>query len=88
MQWFTDNLPPIRVMMDNHSIHKAVKMDVEKIFTPVAQPEANPVEILFSKVKTNFRTINESNRLLDVETKIEMALATLVFEDLKMPLRT
>jgi transposase len=82
MQWFTDNLPPIRVLMDNHSIHKAVKMTVEKIFTPVAQPEANPVEIVFSKVKTNFRAINELNRSLDVETKIEMALATLVYDDL------
>ena len=49
MQWFTDNLPPIRVLMDNHSIHKAVRMTVEKIFTPVAQPESNPVEIIFSK---------------------------------------
>ncbi len=57
-------------------------MTVEKIFTPVAQPYANPVEIIFSKVKTNFRTINELHRTLDVEIKIEMALQTLVYEDL------
>ena len=83
MQWFTDYLPPIRVLMDNHSIHKAVKMTVEKIFTPVAQPDANPVEIIFSKVKTNFRSINELNRELDVETKIEMAIGTIIYEDLE-----
>ena len=82
MQWFVDNLPPIRVLMDNHSIHKAVRMTTEKIFTPVAQPDANPVEIIFSKVKTDFRDINELNRELDVETKIEMALGNLVYEDL------
>lgn len=82
MQWFVDNLPPVRVLMDNHSIHKAVTMTTEKIFTPVAQPDANPVEIIFSKVKTKFRAINELNRELDVETKIEMALETLVYEDL------
>ena len=62
MQWFVDNLPPIRVLMDYHSIHKAVRMTTEKIFTPVAQPDANPVEIIFSKVKTDFRDINELNR--------------------------
>ena len=83
MQWFTDNLPPIRVLMDNHSTHKAVIMTVEKIFTPVAQPYANPVEIIFSKVKTNFRTINELHRTFDVEIKIEMALQTIVYEDLQ-----
>ena len=68
--------------MDNHSIHKAVRMTSEKIFTPVAQPDANPVEIIFSKVKDNFRTINEENRELDVETKIGMALEKLVYDDL------
>jgi len=82
MQWFVDHLPPVRVLMDNHSIHKAVRMTSEKIFTPVAQPDANPVEIIFSKVKDNFRTINEENRELDVETKIEMALEKLVYDDL------
>ena len=45
MQWFVDALPATRVLMDNHSVHKAVRMDVEKIFTPVAQPFANPVNI-------------------------------------------
>ena len=44
--------------------------------------DANPVEIIFSKVKDSFRTINEQNRELDVETKIEMALGTLIYDDL------
>ena len=37
MQWFVDALPPTRLLMDNHSVHKAVKMTVEKVYTPVAQ---------------------------------------------------
>jgi anti-sigma regulatory factor (Ser/Thr protein kinase) len=34
-----------------------------------------------------FRTINEQNRSLDVETKIEMAIKTLVFEDFENAIR-
>ena len=83
MQWFVDALPATRVLMDNHSVHKAVRMDVEKIFTPVAQPFANPVEIIFSKIKTNFRTINATNPLMSVEDKIDLAIQTLTFQDLE-----
>jgi transposase len=51
MQWFVDSLPPIRILMDNLAIHKCVHTHVEKIFTPVAQPYANPAEIVFSKIE-------------------------------------
>ena len=74
-------------VMDNHSVHKAVQMTVEKIYTPVAQPFANPVEIVFSKVKAMFRQINQQNPELTVEEKLDMAVGTLVFEDLENAIR-
>lgn len=83
MQWFVDALPPVRLVMDNHSVHKAVKMTVNKVFTPVAQPQANPVEIVFSKVKQLFRNINKELPDLNVEDKIEMAVASLTSMDLE-----
>lgn len=83
LQWFVDALPPTRVLMDNHSVHKAVRMEVDKVFTPVAQPYANPVEIIFSKIKTMFRSINADNRSMSVEDKIEKAIQTLTSDDLE-----
>jgi hypothetical protein len=62
-------------------------MQVEKMLTIVADPNTNPVEIIFGKIKTMFRTINEQNRSLDVETKIEMAIQTLTFEDFENAIR-
>jgi transposase len=82
MQWFVDHLPPTRVLMDNHTIHKGVKMDVEKVFTPVAQPYANPAEIVFSKIKTLFRKFNSLDRDASVEEKIDRAIAQLTDADL------
>ena len=58
-------------------------MDVEKIFTPVAQPFANPVEIVFSKIKIIFRSINANNPLTSVENKLDLAIKTLTFQDLE-----
>jgi hypothetical protein len=84
MQWFIDALPSTRVLMD---MHKAVRMTTEKMYTPVAQPYANPVEIIFSKVKTMFRQINRQNPELSVEDKIDMSIETLVFEDLEHAIR-
>ena len=51
------------------------------LFTP--QPFANPVEIIFSKIKTNFRTINATNQLMSVEDKIDLAIKTLTFQDIE-----
>jgi transposase len=83
MQWFVDHLPRVRILFDNHSTHKCINADVERIYTPVAHPDANPVECVFSKIKEAFRYINDNNRDLDVETKLEMAIETLVLEDLE-----
>jgi len=82
MQWFVDALPPIRIVMDNLSIHKGIRTDAEKIFTPVAQPYANPAEIIFSKVKQAYRILNADNPDIDVSTKIDMAIETLTDSDL------
>ena len=83
MQFFVDELPPIRIIMDNLSIHKTVKTSGNKIFTPVAQPYANPAEIVFSKVKHMYRKFNAEMPELDVISKIDKAIATLNDSDLE-----
>jgi hypothetical protein len=82
-QKFIDSLPQkSRLIMDNLAIHKAVKLnDGIKIFTPVAQPYANPAEIIFSKIKTLFRSINYDNREMKVKDKLELAISKLTFDD-------
>jgi transposase len=82
MQWFVHHLPPHTLVMDNLRIHKNVKLDGNVIFTPVAQPDANPVEILFSKIKHNFREFNLMHRNASVEELIDMAIGTLCVSDL------
>jgi hypothetical protein len=42
-----------RLIMDNLAIHKTVKLNGTKVFTPIGQPYANPAEIIFSKIKTS-----------------------------------
>ena len=83
MKVFVDELPPIRVLMDNHIVHKTVRMDVEKIFTPVAQPYANPIEIVFSKLKLLYRSINADHPEMSVEAKIDRAIESLNTADLE-----
>ena len=34
MQWFVDHLPRVRILFDNHSTHKCINVDVERIYTP------------------------------------------------------
>ena len=87
MQRFVDALPPTRMVMDNLAIHKAVRMHAEKIFTPVAQPYANPVEIVFSKVKAIYRRINLACPDESVEAKIDHAIAELQPSDLANAIR-
>ena len=68
--------------MDNHSTHKAITTDVQVLFTPVADPEANPVEIIFSKIKHWFRKFNVEHPEVSVENAIDQAIATLTSSDL------
>lgn len=81
MQWFVDALPNAPIVMDNHVVHKKTVV-ANAVFTPVAQPYANPVEIIFSKVKNAFRTINATRPWDKVEDKIDAAVASLVETDL------
>lgn len=87
MQWFVDALPATRIVMDNLAIHKSVSTLGEKIFTPVAQPYANPVEIVFSKVKAAYRRINLAYPDKSVEAKIDEAIADLQLTDLANAIR-
>lgn len=82
MQWFLMDIPPVRMVMDNLMIHKCVQTNGDKIFTPVAQPYANPVEIVFSKIKREFRHMNADMPDMDVESLIHLAIATLTSADL------
>jgi transposase len=82
MQWFVDHLPTHTLVMDNLRIHKNIEFGGNVIFTPVAQPDANPVEIVFSKLKHKFREFNLMYRDASVEELIEMAIDALCFSDL------
>jgi transposase len=82
MQWFLTELPSLPMVMDNLQIHKSVTTNGSKIFTPVAQPYANPVEIVFSKLKHEFRQLNASMPQMNVKELIDMSIAKLTSSDL------
>lgn len=81
MQVFFDHLPSTRIVLDNLQLHKSVVYPGAKIFTPVAQPYANPIEILFSKLKDSFRYINATYPTHLVSDKIEEAIECLTDTD-------
>jgi hypothetical protein len=81
LQTFVDHLPPVRIVMDNLRAHKSVQMSQERIFTPVAQPYANPIEIVFSKLKASFRSLNASLPGLDVEDLVDRSVVTITQSD-------
>lgn len=82
-QVFLNDIKDQRIVMDNLSSHKLVKLgaDGEKIFTPVASPQANPVEIIFSKIKMLYRRINNDNKDLSIEQIVEAAIDELSYDD-------
>ena len=49
--------------------------------TPVASPQANPVEIIFSKIKMLYRRINNDNKDLSIEQIVEAAIDELSYDD-------
>ncbi len=67
--------------VDNLRAHKSVQMSQERIFTPVAQPYANPIEIVFSKLKASFRSLNASLPGLEVEDLVDRSVATISQSD-------
>ena len=82
MQWFLTEVPSLPMVMDNLQIHKSVITNGEKIFTPVAQPYANPVEIVFSKLKHEFRQLNVAMPCADVKDLIDLSISKLTTDDL------
>ncbi len=56
--------------MDNLAIHKTVKVNGTKVFTPVAQPYANPVEIIFSKVLVTKDCLQKNNMHFDFDKQL------------------
>jgi predicted DNA-binding transcriptional regulator AlpA/transposase len=87
LQWFLDHVPPMRMILDNLNIHNSVKVQAPKVFTPVADPMANPAEIIFSKIKAAYRKINHVNRDVSVIDKIDRAIQTLTLEDFEGAIR-
>ena len=87
MQMFFDSLPVTRVILDNLHLHKSVVYPGAKMFTPVAQPYANPMEILFSKIKHSFRYINSAYPTHPVADKIDQAIKSLTDTDVEGAVR-
>jgi transposase len=57
-----------RIIMDNASIHKSIdarnlidKNGFELVFLPAYLPQLNPIEVVFSKLKYNIKTMNVNN---------------------------
>lgn len=87
LQFFVDHLPPTRIVMDNHITHKMIHVDAGIVFTPVADPEANPVEMLFSKVKRHVRKINMEGHAGTVSETVDEAVKALTAEDIAGAIR-
>ena len=41
-------------------------------YIPPYSPEFNPIELIFSKMKTKFRSLDHNNLLRDIETSIKI----------------
>ena len=80
--------PQSVVILDNCSIHhvdgivKAIE-DVGALvyFLPPYSPDLNPIEELFSKVKTTLKSIEAENNITDIETMILASFASITRED-------
>jgi transposase len=62
------------IILDNVSFHRSLKKD-NFIFTPPYEPDYNPVELCFSKIKNNFRKLNSRHDRKDVETLIHQSIS-------------
>ena len=59
------NLESETVLLDNVAFHKIYKDNQNFIYTPPYQPEYNPVEYCFSKIKSKFKSLRFE--ILDVD---------------------
>ena len=67
----------INVFQDNARIHHSVKVknyckssNINQIFNPAYTPEFNPIENVFSCIKTAFRKLNHDNIIKDIKESI------------------
>ena len=66
------------ILQDNAKIHHskkvkdfAFKNEIEMKYSPPYSPEFNPIELIFSKMKTKYRSLDHKNILQDIETSIK-----------------
>jgi transposase len=62
------------IILDNVSFHRSLKKD-NFIFTPPYEPDYNPVELCFSKIKQTFRKLNSRHDRKDVESLIHQSIS-------------
>lgn len=67
------------ILQDNAKIHHSKKVkefalekNIEMKYIPPYSPEFNPIELIFSKMKTKFRSLDHNNLLRDIETSIKI----------------
>ena len=72
-----DNFRNISILHDNARIHHYTKLKeycldnkINLIYTPAYSPEFNPIELVFSEIKTIFRKLEHENLEKDIITSI------------------
>ena len=80
LDFFKENIQTFKnknILHDNARIHhyKILKEfcknnDIRLIYTPAYSPEFNPIELVFSEIKTNFRKLKHENLEEDINTSI------------------
>ena len=77
------------LILDNSSVHKAhnvldaiVKCGVTILFLPPYSPDFNPIELLWSKMKTSLRKAKARTKD-KLEEALDQALASITIQDIK-----
>ena len=88
LQPFNGTNPHSVVVMDNCSIHHVQEVEeifdeagVLLLFLPPYSPDLNPIELAFSKVKSQIKNLEPSMGTFDTETMILAAFASISNED-------
>ena len=86
---FNGTNPNSVIIMDNCSVHHipGIADTIQKVgvlvhYLPPYSPDYNPIELLFSKVKSSLRAMEmEMSHILDVDTVILLAFSTVTSDD-------
>jgi transposase len=80
LNFITDNLDKFRdkvILQDNVRLHHSKKVkeyanenNINLKYIPAYTPEFNPIEQMFSQVKTHFRKLNHNNLIIDIEESL------------------